>query len=394
MINDTTPNFALPLPHPQNNMAEDCPRIRKSLGMLDALLKDEQNANAASALETAKLFKNIDEVAKSARSDASAALKAAQNAKGGGLYADVPIDQVPADVLAGMAVGQFITVPEPVASGGSAGDADLSVYPTREEMKAYAPQKRTTALDVHVDPSHANASDTLDEGRGLSADKPFATLPVAVMWSYSNYYACSNIRIILHNDIVIDNSWNIMLPSAMLVRIVSDTTTRSITLPGTDTAAKRIGLYSGHLQFENVNVTAASITAYGSAHAATVELKDVNVTGVSSAWNPLAADGQNATVFITDNVTISGANVLNFINARNGGLVRINGTTKINGKCTSTVCADTAGTVIAVGSYAISGNVEGSRYTAIRGSKIILFGKADQLPGTIAGTCDESSIVA
>lgn len=120
MINDTTPNFALPLPHPQNNMAEDCPRIRKSLGMLDALLKDEQNANAASALETAKLVKNIDEVAKSARSDASAALKAAQNAKGGGLYVDVPIDQVPADVLAGMAVGQFITVPEADGAGGVA----------------------------------------------------------------------------------------------------------------------------------------------------------------------------------------------------------------------------------------------------------------------------------
>lgn len=56
--NDTTTNYALELPHPDNHMSEDCQRIRNALVKLDAELKNKLdpsgNAATASKLATAR----------------------------------------------------------------------------------------------------------------------------------------------------------------------------------------------------------------------------------------------------------------------------------------------------------------------------------------------------
>lgn len=137
IIDQRTANLGMPLPNVNNMQDQDCGRIAESLRMLDAAhgkvrtdlaAVTEQSANAARDADTA-IGKANDaaSVAQSAATAAASALEAAQNAKGASLYVDVPIDQVPADVLAGMAVGQFITAPEADGVGGE----DMSPMPRR-----------------------------------------------------------------------------------------------------------------------------------------------------------------------------------------------------------------------------------------------------------------------
>lgn len=365
IIDQRTANLGLPLPNVNNMQDQDCGRIAESLRMLDAAhgkvrtdlasvrvevgedlaAVTEQSANAARDADTA-IGKANDaaSVAQSAATAAASALEAAQNAKGAALYADVPIDQVPADVLAGMAVGQFITAPEPVASGGSAGDVNLSAYPTREEMKAYAPQKLTSNLLIYIDPAHANASDILDEDRGLIRDKPFVSLQAALKWGTSNYVGPYILRFIICSDITLSSP--LQIHSIHIDRILIEAENENVKINMDEHGC--IYLYSGALQLYNCKLVGAS-----------GHLPEFVYS--TSQW------GVGASIII-NNVNFSGTTTLSVLKADWGGKILV-----LND---------------------VTGDVVGKKYSATNGGCILTGGKLDQLPGTIAGTCDESSTVA
>lgn len=238
---------------------------------------------------------------------------------------------------------------------GGGSRVDLSAYPTREEVKAYAPQKLTGNLAIHIDPSHANAADTLDEGRGLNVDKPFTTIDAAMNFSKRNYFQSERTKFILHSDITISNRVHIDALHTPMIEICSDDTRRTINIVGSEAF---LDIWYGTVCFHSLNV----------------ELDD-------------------ARSFLEANSTYGFASVFlgsQFHSAAVDTRVSING--KLQDNSYSGVLCSRGGIITLV--RELTGSVTGRKYNAMWGGRIITRGHIDSIPGSIAGICDESSMVA
>lgn len=224
---------------------------------------------------------------------------------------------------------------------GGGSSADLSAYPTREEMKAYAPRKPqdTDSYTLfHVDKSRDNAADVWGEGRGFSADNPFRTLGGAIKLVKQNFADSQQSSFALHSDQ--DLTGDIYATSNGML-IYSADPSNPVTLTVTD-----VTLNSGSFIVGNVNMRAAE--------------------GAKWCWRivPRLSHAQ-----------------LTFYHP-----------VEFFGSVSEAVFVLSHAAVLMI-EKALSGDITGSRYFCINGSRILTFGKADQLPGTIEGTCDETSIV-
>lgn len=226
-----------------------------------------------------------------------------------------------------------------------AGGADLSAYATKAYVQGFAPQKLTAARQVHIGGVNASDTDDLFNGRG-DVDKPFATLEGAWTFVSNHYIAQGNnaIQFILHEDQV--------LPPVMYLRtlgnpwclIQGDDTIRTITVGTTALDVLCV------LWLQNVRL----------------------VTPAEGSGNLIIVDGINdyASLTIGQNVEFSGIAHGSVLRATWGGKIQVTALP--------------------------TGTITGRKYECLNGSSILSLAGVDytKLPGTMAGTCDESSIVA
>lgn len=208
---------------------------------------------------------------------------------------------------------------------------------TMRKLKDYAVKKTPLFSEIHV--GGANASDTanLFQGRGLSADMPFATLSAAFAWVNQSMNAQSSpIKFILHSDQSLSGN-HALNPAILENQVVSDDTKRTVTI-------NTFTVLSGTVTFGNVNLQGASGAAYG-----------------------LCSNGSYGS-----------------------SMTKIAGGVSINGAFSaSVVYANVRGCINVVETP--TGNATGKKYVATNGSLII---GASKLPGSEAGTCDSTSHVS
>lgn len=198
-------------------------------------------------------------------------------------------------------------------------------------------QKLSSQLILYV--GGAGASDTADlfAGRGMTADKPFATLDAAWKYGVNNFCGgAQNLHLVVQADlacgIVFINSVNI---NAIVIK--SDSVKRNITLT-------RLEVGAGAVQLENIKLTAGTGSPY--------------ILAARSAGTMLTLDA---------GVELYGAPGECAVKAKWGGMVLVNGD--------------------------IGGSVTGKRYICEGCGRIVTNGRgATAIPGTEAGTCDASSV--
>lgn len=111
--------------------------------------------------------------------------------------------------------------------------ASVSAYDHRAVdmmyLKNYASENFVNPITLHV--FGANASDTADlkNGRGLTEDKPFATLMAAIKYAAQNYAGSSVVVITLHGNGELTGTLP-RLHNLGYVKIDSDATTRTLTV--------------------------------------------------------------------------------------------------------------------------------------------------------------------
>lgn len=216
---------------------------------------------------------------------------------------------------------------------------------TEQAMQNYAPKKLTTPTNFHVNADTGSDTADLFNGRGLSEDKPFKTLEACIshiLYNYSGHAAV----VVLHSDVDFRGlTWQINGPS--YIKVTSDSIKRTINHTGTTYVFK---INDGEFTVENIIINA----------------------------NPVSC-----TTFL-------------FCDGGFGGnpKICIGSDVKFNGAVTdATCCAWWGGKILTRRS--IGGTVTGKRYSALHSSRIMVTGQgAEAIPGTEAGTCDESSTYA
>lgn len=201
--------------------------------------------------------------------------------------------------------------------------------------KNFAMQKATSNLILYA--GGANASDTADLfiGRGLSSDKPFATLTGAMQWANCNVASCYSVICILQADTTVEDLW-IRGINFGGVGIQSDSTRRKLTVTG------RIVVERGTLTLSNL----------------TIEGNTTNE--LLNALSPLSY------LYIRSDI-------------------------ELTGKAGRSLFAANGGTILL--ESGMTGNITAQRYRAQNCGRILASGKPDEIPGTADGSKDDNSIV-
>lgn len=232
--------------------------------------------------------------------------------------------------------GGYFTIPTP---------GHGETYPKECAInKAYAGLYLVEQAPGQIHIGGDNASDTADlnYGRGLSESLPFATPAAAIAWASKSLASNGSVTFVLHDDF----NWGPEIDCSVFGRLAltSDSTKRTLTLP------RFAVCYNGVLVFSNIKLAIPA---------------DGNVSCFA------CADGQrgNPIISFSAGVEFSGTPSIASLVAYNGGKLSVG--------------AD------------IAGEVSGKRFSVTRGGMLLLNGKAETaIPGSIAGTHDDNSIVA
>lgn len=316
------------------------------------------------------------------------------------------------------------------AGGGLGIDAnghlfvDFSTMPTDKFEKILKALRLPIWLagntNFYVDKSHASASDSLDEGRGLSADKPFLTIQAAVN------YVCDNFNLGNHNVYIhiapgiYDESVGLgdyTTISGAIHLVGEDTGAEGLTTVIRRTNAQCVGVKKNvyhlkNLKFqETVNNSVGGFTNFlcvsenATAHLDRFEL-ELDFGGVSSNRNlrPIFAIG---TLNLAN--TGSGASKITVSNYTQGmeELIRVSGRLTMQNATAefpSIICSGACSTfiVVAGGSFernigystvlGFSGEMTGKRYSIGGGGKCNVNGLGpDYFPGSTDGSVDSAS---
>lgn len=233
---------------------------------------------------------------------------------------------------------------------------------TRAASVARHPKKNTNTVTLHLGGDNASDTDSLHVDRGLTADKPFATLNG--VWAYAiNNFTGADIIILIHGEVVwsATNSLYQYGPS-------------SITLMGADSNAvfklqKDLILLQGITTLRSLNI-------------------DIDTHRIQCDGNW----GHNHLNVST--VTFTGSNPISFLRAISDSFIWFYGNNTFNGTVgVATVAAELGATIEVFTAANLTGSVTGKRYFATNGSRIIVAGKGvNVFPGSEAGTVDSSSI--
>lgn len=197
----------------------------------------------------------------------------------------------------------------------------------------FAQEKLTGITNIHL--GGTGASDTADihNGRGRSADKPFASFDAALNYINTHLNGCKSVYLILHDNFTVTGLKYCNVNFVSLL-ITSDDTIRTLTINN------ELQFQKGNIVFKNIKLQASSNTNY----------------------------------FVTSNGVYGNVNIM-----FDSG-VEMSGTVK-----TASVRAMNNGTIHIYVSP--TGNVTGSRYSLVNGGKILTAGKgANAIPGSSDGT--------
>lgn len=196
-------------------------------------------------------------------------------------------------------------------------------------------QKLTESISIHVNYNTGSDTADLNNGRGLSAAKPFKTLSATLAYAINNYVG-QLVNIQLHSDVTLPYT-QLIIPNIGSVHLVSDTTERTINLTG------RIHLIKGDLNLEGIRINAQNINNAFS----------VEKSGKLHLYN----------------CVIDGAATEAVCNVFNGGMFSVGGT--------------------------VTGNVTGKRYSCTNCGRILTGGRGvNAIPGSEAGIVDATSVYA
>ena len=373
-ITDTTPNYALPLPHSDNIMAEDAMRIRQALQKTDAELKNlADKANAALpksgggilngrytitdgavplALKNPYMEKGtapdsgyVNSILRYTDKDdqtlGSLTLSHSPSVTRGALYLRMVEHKAGSSLSADLGLGTaddggsiYAFCPPPRQNNYGSDIVNMKA------MKDHSPKKLTGGVDLFV--GGAGASDTIGlfVDRGFSAEKPFASFDAAVAYACTHLSGPWNVNINLQEDAI----WNNTINNQNLYRLVIMSRNNSTLTIGGDAALVR----NGNVGFSNI--------------------------------------------------TLNGNNVKSIFRAEGGWcspIINIGSNVTVNGSVTEAVCCAGWNGKILISGASIAGNITGMRYKVSNGSSIITGGKGPTaIPGTKDGTCDASSIYA
>ena len=299
--------------------------------------------------------KTIDGVAKLVRTSGVA------SDSSGNLAVDVPIDEVDEAILNQLGENQFITAP---IIGGDAGNADITVYASKQFVMDYSLKKANSAI-IYIDPSSINASDTLDDGRGDTEDKPFLNFIPALHYAFNKY--SGYVYLYVMSDCIVPDGININAARGRII-IKGKTKDTKITFSNTFTITGCVRLHEIVVEFG--------------------QDKYVGVWGTDE-FSSLMIDNDVSLILNNSYVFISGPGAYCYLGSTG---INISGTSH-NAYGVFMVSNGSALDLHAC--TAISGSVTGKRYHCTNQGRIILAGKGNEfIPGTIAGTCDSSSVVA
>lgn len=216
-------------------------------------------------------------------------------------------------------------------------DADLydASAVTMKAMKDYAPMNLAMTSMIHVGGDNASDTADLNAGRGLSADKPFASLTGALLWAVMNTVRFTNLTLMIHSDLVYDYSGQIWNPNIGRIQLISSDTNQHII-----TLQQPIELVCGNLTFEyNLKLVSSGVSNF------------FYINGLMGACRLTIGEGVELSGEVTESIRVA-----------NGGVCVVAGN--------------------------MTGVVTGKKYSCTTGGMII---GASKIPGTEAGTCDANS---
>lgn len=210
------------------------------------------------------------------------------------------------------------------------------------QVMDYAPEV-SAYVAIHVNSDSVLASDTADlnNGRGLSENMPFASLPGALSWASRHYSAGTVVEIILHSDITLSEQLFIKSPFSAALIIRSDDTLRTINV------VTRTTVQAGCVKFRNLNFNAAS--------------------SINSFLFAESVYGSATMIVLTDAISFNG----------------------VVSQCT--LASASFAKIYIMSACALTGNVSGKKYALTNGAGLIISGKT--IPGTVDGTKDASCVV-
>lgn len=220
----------------------------------------------------------------------------------------------------------------------------------------------TDTVFIHAGGENASDTEDLFNGRGLTEDKPFASLRGAIEFASNNYYSSRRIIVIvLHDDMTFTNEH--LSNHGISIQITSDSVRRKITF-----ADKRMHLQFTNMTFNNVSIDMNNycLMVNGWTRPSSVLMGNVDFSGNKMS---ITLIGKMSSVYVNGNLEFNGTV------DPNGALFHVDG-----------------GLVCLRQSVTLSGNVTGKRYECVCGGCIVTGGKGpDFIPGTIEGTCDANS---
>lgn len=211
---------------------------------------------------------------------------------------------------------------------------------TFKSLVDYAAKNPAVDFNVHIGGENASDTADLNDGRGLSAEMPFASFDAAVVWVCSRFASSiRNINLFVHEDMI----WNSGISSGNL---------RSLTITTVNNAILSVGqnalVRNGNVSFQNCKLHAENVPG---------------LIRAEGAWGqPL--------IYIGTGVELTG--------------------TVTRGA----VCASYGGSVFMLQPFVSTSSVTGPRYRADQGAKIVRESTSIIIPGTADGFCDSSSVYA
>lgn len=242
-------------------------------------------------------------------------------------------------------------------------DTKNSIMPS---IKGYAPYNLKETVGFYV--GGDNASDVLDEGRGRTIEKPFATLKACIDYITSTIVqGCDESIIIKLVSDITTPGFNIISNNIYNLMITSNDYTNYSTLTITSNS---VGVYGRScVYFSGMNITmrdGSFMQTGGGNGASLITFGNVNFDGDPYSLHVY----QNSEIQFTHKINFSGT-------AYSAGLIR----------------SHRGGLASFLNTVTLSGDVVGKRYICLYGGRIVTQGKGPNfIPGTIEGECDEYSL--
>lgn len=296
----------------------------------------------------------------------------------GGQLKDIPFG-CNCDGSGGMDNGELAAVQKELeALGGRVADvqADLKAdYPTREEVDKRLAQQATLYI------GGTGASDTIIDGRGIYAGFPFETITAALAWGKTQYPAAHLIFELLGD--VDEGDKDIVVSHAAPVAIGSNNTERPTLRCGRLLFMRTFGKCNNFCISNNTSIVQPALEV----RLGFLDISDMRIIAGANTYGlrPWLAK------LYASNLSIDCNAASYAIAASYNSALRLYGDIKVNGELSGAVLYASAQSDIYGAS--ITGAVTGRKYAVLRQSKIYIEAGITTIPGTIAGTCDESSMV-